>query len=385
MDKYEQRGVSASKAEVHQAIRALDAGLYPNAFCKVLPDWLTGDPEYATLMHADTAGTKTSLAYLYWRETGDATVWQGIAQDALVMNTDDLACAGAIDRITLSNTIGRNKQLIPGEVLEQLIAGTIAFIDQMADHGIHLYHAGGETADVGDVVRTLDMGFTTFARLPRASVVTNAIQPGAVIVGLASDGQTTYEQQYNSGIGSNGLTMARHELLSPHYAQTYPESYDPGLSEDVIYTGSYRLTNKSSKAGQSVGQLLLAPTRTYLPFIKALLQDNGIRVQGLIHCTGGGQGKVKNFIQQLHVEKNRLMAVPPVFALIQSQTQTPWETMYRVFNMGHRLEVYVDEEHAQAVMDHARELGLYAQVIGYTESAPEPSVTVHTPEGPVRY
>ena len=385
MDKYEQRGVSASKTEVHQAIRYLDEGLYPNAFCKVMPDWLTGDPQYATLMHADTAGTKTSLAYLYWQETGDATVWQGIAQDALVMNTDDLACTGVVDHITLSNTIGRNKRLIPGEVLEQLIEGTTAFIEQMADHGVRLYHAGGETADVGDVVRTLDMGFTTYARLPRSAVIANQIQPGAAIVGLASDGQASYEEAPNSGIGSNGLTMARHELLSHDYAQAYPESFDPGLEEAVVYTGRYRLADMPQGRDQSIGQLLLAPTRTYLPFVKALLEDMAPHVQGLIHCTGGGQGKVKHFLQDVQVVKDQLMPVPPVFQLIREQTQTPWETMYRVFNMGHRLEVYTAPDHAQAVIDHAAAFGIQAQVIGYTTKAEHPAVTLYTPAGPISY
>jgi phosphoribosylformylglycinamidine cyclo-ligase len=385
MDKYEQRGVSASKGEVHQAIQQLDQGLYPNAFCKVLPDYLTGDKRYAMLMHADTAGTKTSLAYLYWQETGDARIWQGIAQDALVMNTDDLACTGVVDHITLSNTIGRNKRLIPGDVLEELINGTQTFIEQLADQGVHLYHAGGETADVGDIVRTLDMGFTTSARLPREAVITNQIQEDAVVIGLASDGQALYEDRYNSGIGSNGLTMARHELLSHHYAEAYPETYDPGLDEAVIYTGNYRLSDKPFNNGQDIGQMLLAPTRTYLPFVKNLLQDMAPHVQGLIHCTGGGQTKVKNFLSNLHVVKNRLMPVPSVFQLIQEQTQTPWETMYQVFNMGHRLEVYVDQKHAQAVIDHAKALGIQAQVIGYTEKAESPSVTLYTPEGSVNY
>lgn len=385
MDQYEKRGVSATKTEVHQAIRNLDHGLYPNAFCKVMPDWLNQDSAFATIMHADTAGTKTSLAYLYWQETGDNSIWQGIAQDALVMNTDDLGCAGACDHIILSNTIGRNKTLIPGEVLAQLIEGTSAFIEQMGEQDIHLYHAGGETADVGDVVRTLDVGFTTYARLARDQVVTNQIQPNAVIIGLASDGQAHYEQTHNSGIGSNGLTMARHELLSHYYAEAYPESYDPGLAKEVVYTGKYRLTDKPFNQDQTVGQMLLAPTRTYLPFVKTLLQDMGPQIQGLIHCTGGGQTKVKNFISNLHVVKDRLMPVPSVFQLIREQTQTPWKTMYQVFNMGHRLEVYVDQGQAQAVIDHAKAFGIHAQVIGYTEKAESPAVTVYSPDGAVYY
>ncbi len=385
MDKYEQRGVSATKAEVHSAIQQLSQGLYPNAFCKVLPDYLLGDDQYAMLMHADTAGTKTSLAYLYWQETGNTSIWQGIAQDALVMNTDDLACTGAVDHITLSNTIGRNKRLIPGEVLEALVTGTQAFIEQLADQGVRLYHAGGETADVGDIVRTLDMGFTTSARLSKEAVITNQLQPGAVVVGLASDGKANYEWSYNSGIGSNGLTMARHELLSHYYADAYPESYDPGLDKAVVYTGNYRLTNKPFNLDQTVGEMLLAPTRTYLPFLKSLMADLAPEIQGLIHCTGGGQTKVKNFLSNLHVVKDRLMPVPSVFQLIQEQTQTPWETMYQVFNMGHRLEVYVDQNHAQAVIDHAKSFGIHAQVIGYTEKAEFPSVSVYTPSGAVNY
>lgn len=385
MDKYEKRGVSATKADVHQAIGQLEQGLYPNAFCKVLPDWHTGDEQYALLMHADTAGTKTSLAYLYWKETGDASVWQGIAQDALVMNTDDLACTGSVDNILLSNTIGRNKQLIPGEVLEQLITGTQAFIEQMAGQGIHLYHAGGETADVGDIVRTVDVGFTTSARMPREAVVTNQIQPDAAVVGLASDGRAVYEDRYNSGIGSNGLTMARHELLTHSYAESYPETYDPGLEQDLVYTGNYKLTDVPQGMEHPVGEMLLAPTRTYLPFIRSLLSDMGPVVQGLIHCTGGGQAKVKNFLSNLQVVKDHLMPVPPVFRLIQEQTQTPWETMYQVFNMGHRLEVYVEHRHAQAVIDHAKALGVHAQVIGYTQGADAPEVRVKTPQGMVVY
>jgi len=375
MSKYEKRGVSASKSEVHKAIWHLDKGLYPNAFCKVLTDFTTGDADYCAVMHADTAGTKTALAYLYWKETGDLSVWEGIIQDAIVMNLDDLACVGAVDNIILSNTIGRNKNLIPGEVLEHLIQGTSAFIDKMADYGIRIHNAGGETADVGDIVRTVDVGFTAYARLPRAKVIENHIRPGDVIVGLSSFGQAEYEHGYNSGIGSNGLTMARHEVLSPDYARDFPETFDPAIGEGMAYTGNQRLTNRVN-GQQTFGELLLAPTRTYLPLLRQLFEQHQHAVHGLIHCTGGGQSKVRNFIKDLHVVKDDLFETPEVFRLIQEQTGTDWQEMYQVFNMGHRMEVYLAEEHAQKVIDLAGAFGIEAKVIGYCEATSGEQVTV---------
>lgn len=385
MGKYEQRGVSAEKSEVHQAIRHLDKGLYPNAFCKILPDFTTGDDAYCTVMHADTAGTKTSLAYLYWKTTGDLTAWKRIVQDAIVMNLDDLACVGVTDNILLSNTIGRNKNLIPGEVLENLIQGTSDFIARMEEYGIRIHNAGGETADVGDIVRTADVGFTAYARLPRENVIENHIQDGDVIVGLASFGQAEYEQEYNSGIGSNGLTMARHEVLNHEYAQQYPESFDPALGDQLAYTGQSKLTDVNEATGLTVGELLTAPTRTYLPLLSMIFKELKPHIHGIIHCTGGGQTKVKNFIDHLHVVKNDLFEPPEVFKLIQRQTGTDWQEMYQVFNMGHRMELYLAEEHAQKVIDLARGFGIEAKVIGYCEKAEKAGVTVKSKNGEFVY
>ncbi len=385
--KYDLRGVSASKSEVHAAIRQLDKGLYPEAFCKILPDVVVGDADYCNLLHADTAGTKAALAYLYWRETGDLSVWAGIAQDAIVMNLDDMVCAGCTSDIVLSNTIGRNRHYIPGEVLEAIIRGAADFAEAMRPLGIHLHLAGGETADVGDLVRTVDVGFTAFARMPRHAVVVNRIQPGDVVVGLASFGQTTYEREYNSGIGSNGLTAARHDVLCREYADRYPESYDPTLPTELVYSGRHRLTEEVEVAGHrmAIGLLLLSPTRTYAPVLRAFLAQCREEVHGLIHCTGGGQTKVLKFLKNARVIKDNLFEVPVVFELIQASGQTEWSEMYRVFNMGHRMEVYTSPTAADELIRMASTVGLAAQVIGYVEPSDEASVVVSSPFGVFTY
>ena len=382
--KYEQRGVSATKSEVHEAIKGLDKGLYPRAFCKILPDVVGGDADWCNVMHADTAGTKTSLAYLYWRETGDLSVWEGIVQDSLVMNLDDMGCVGAVDNILISSTIGRNKNRIPGEVLKTIIRGAEKFKDRMADHGVGLHLTGGETADVGDIVRTIDVGYTTFARLRRNRLIVNDIRPGNVIVGLASYGQASYEDEYNGGMGSNGLTSARHDVFSAQYAERYPESFDPELPRGVVYTGSRSLTDEIDVPGHgtmTVGKLVLSPTRTYLPVLRRLLDELSGRIDGIIHCTGGGQTKVIKFIDNVRVVKDKLFPVPPLFDLIRRESRTDWREMYQVFNMGHRLEVYLGEEHAQAVIDLAAAYEIEARVVGHVEDAASPAVRLHTPGG----
>ncbi|MEO0788287.1 MAG: AIR synthase related protein [Bacteroidota bacterium] len=389
--KYEARGVSATKSEVHAAIEGLDKGLYPKAFCKVLPDVVAGDPEYCNLMHADTAGTKTSLAYLYWRETGDLSVWSGIVQDAMVMNLDDMACVGAVDNILVSSTIGRNKRLLPAEVLKTIIQGARGFADRMAEHGIRLHLSGGETADVGDIVRTIDVGYTTFARLRRNQLIVNDIRPGMVCVGLASYGQATYESSYNGGMGSNGLTSARHDVLHHDYAAKYPESFEPELPREVVYQGSKYLTDPiaiDEHTTTDIGKLILSPTRTYLPVIKQLLSDQtGVRSQigGLIHCTGGGQTKVVKFLGNVRVVKDQLMAPPPLFKLIQEESGTALKEMYQVFNMGHRLEVYLPESYAPAVIDVARSFNIDAQIVGFVEAAEKAEVRIVTDSGSYSY
>ncbi len=385
--KYDQRGVSASKDEVHAAIQHLDKGLFPNAFCKILPDVAAGDPEYCNLLHADTAGTKTSLAYLYWKETGDLSVWAGVAQDAIVMNLDDMACVGCTDQILLSSTIGRNKSRIPGEVIAAVIRGSSDFVENMRSQGIELHLAGGETADVGDIVRTIDVGFTAFARMPRQAVVTPRIQPGDVVVGLASFGQASYETGYNGGMGSNGLTAARHDVLAREYAEKYPESYSPEIPPELVYTGTRRLTDLVQAGGQQipVGKLILSPTRTYLPVIKKVLEMHRASVHGIIHCTGGGQTKVLKFIEQARVVKDKLFEIPPLFQLIQETSQTDWREMYQVFNMGHRMEFYVPETVAESIIQIAETFGIAAQIIGRVEAASAPAVTVKSPQGTFEY
>ena len=367
--RYDLRGVSAGKHEVHAAIKNLDKGLFPNAFCKILPDVTGGDPEYCNIMHADTAGTKTSLAYLYWRETGDLSVWRGIAQDSLVMNIDDMACVGCVNDILISSTIGRNKNLIPGEVISVLINAASEIAADMATHGVGLHLAGGETADVGDIVRTVDVGYTAFARMKREDLIVNDITPGNVIVGLASYGQATYEREYNGGMGSNGLTSARHDVLDKLYATKYPDSFDPNTPEEVIYTGSKKLTDTIYIDDRPipVGKLLLSPTRTYLPVIARLLQQLRGRIFGMIHCTGGGQTKVGHFADNVRIVKDNLLPTPPLFQMIQTESGTDWREMYQVFNMGHRLEVYVNEDAAQTVIDTARSFEIDAQIIGRVE------------------
>ncbi len=365
-DKYGLRGVSSTKEEVFRAIRHLDKGLEANAFCKILPDIVGQSRDYANLMHADTAGTKTVLAYLYWQETGDVRFFRTIAQDAIVMNTDDLACTGVVDSIILSSTIARNAHRIPGIVLEAIMEGTNDFIHKMHQYDITLHLGGGETADVGDVVRTIDVGITAFARVPRQSLIINRITAGAVIVGLASDGQATYDYQYNSGIGSNGLTSARHDLLHQSYAEKYPESYAPEISPDQVYVGPYQLTDTVEIDGRSceIADLLLAPTRTYLPVLREIYRSYREKIQGVIHCTGGGQTKVMKFAQGVHIVKDRLFPPPLVFRLIQKHGNTSWEEMYRVFNMGHRMELYTDEETAEDIVRVAGQFGIQAKIIG---------------------
>ena len=387
MTKYDQRGVSASKEEVHAAIQHLDKGLYPNAFCKILPDLAAGSAKHCNLLHADTAGTKTSLAYLYWRETGDLSVWPGVAQDAIVMNLDDMACAGCTDNIMLSSTIGRNKGLIPAEVIAAVIRGTSDFVEKMQQHGVNLHLAGGETADVGDIVRTIDVGFTAFARMKRSEVLVPNIRSGDVIVGLASYGQATYETEYNGGMGSNGLTAARHDVLSKIYAEKYPESFDPRLPSEVVYTGNRTLTEKINVGSQevTVGKLILSPTRTYLPVLQELLRDHRKKLHGLIHVTGGGQTKVLKFVQDAHIVKDNLFELPPLFRLIQESSSTAWREMYQVFNMGHRMEIYLPARHADAVMAVAEKYGIEARVIGRVKRAQGEKVTVRSPFGKFEY
>lgn len=382
--KYEQRGVSATKSEVHEAIKGLDKGLFPKAFCKVLPDVAGGDSAWCNVMHADTAGTKTSLAYLYWKETGDLSVWEGIVQDSLVMNLDDMGCVGAVDNILISSTIGRNKSKIPGEVLTTIIRGAEKFKNAMAEQGVGLHLTGGETADVGDIVRTIDVGYTTFARLRRDQLVVNDIKPGNVIVGLASYGQSTYESDYNGGMGSNGLTSARHDVFQHDYADKYPESFDPSVPRDVVYQGSRSLTEPIAIGNgktMTAGKLVLSPTRTYLPVLKVLLDELRPKIAGLIHCTGGAQTKVVKFIDSVKVIKDNLFTAPPLFELLRTESGTDWREMYQVFNMGHRLEVYLPEAEARAVLDIAARFNIDAQIIGHVEAADKPTVELHTPGG----
>jgi phosphoribosylformylglycinamidine cyclo-ligase len=385
--RYDQRGVSASKDEVHAAIKNLDKGLYPNAFCKIIPDVAGMDPDYCNLMHADTAGTKTSLAYLYWKETGDLSVWKGIAQDAIVMNLDDMGCVGCIDNILLSSTIGRNKNLITGEVISALINATTELVDQLNALGINVFLTGGETADVGDIVRTIDVGYTAFARMPRANVISNNIQAGDVVVGLSSAGQTTYEREYNGGMGSNGLTSARHDVLDHDYAAKYPETFDPATPESLVYSGKRKLTETINIQGQEIpiGKLILSPTRTFLPFIKPLLEQLRSHIHGMIHCTGGGQTKVLKFLDNKKVVKNDLLPTPPLFQLIQAESGATWKEMYQVFNMGQRLEVYLPAAYAQQVIELAQSFNIEAKVVGHVEENPFNQVSIFSPYGHFEY
>ena len=386
-ERYLQRGVSSTKEDVHAAISDLSKGLFPNAFCKVLPDVLGGDPEYCMVMHADGAGTKSSLAYAYWRETGDLSVWRGIAQDAIVMNLDDLLCVGICDKILLSSTIGRNKRLIPGEVLRELIEGTEAFCAKMRRLGVDIQLTGGETADVGDLVRTVIVDSTVVARTRRDQIIDNTrIAAGDVVVGLSSFGQASYEDEYNGGMGSNGLTSARHDVFAKWVGEKYPETYDGAIEPTLVYSGRVGLTDAVQGSPLNAGKLVLSPTRTYAPIIQALLGKWGAeRIHGLIHCSGGAQTKVLNFIRNLRVVKDRLFATPPLFELIHRESQTPWEEMYQVFNMGHRLEIYVAAEDAAEVIALSRSFGVEAQEIGHCESASQAAVEIRSPYGTFRY
>ena len=384
--RYAGRGVSSSKEDVHAAIKNIDKGLYPKAFCKIIPDRLAGDPEACLIMHADGAGTKSSLAYAYWRETGDLSVWKGIAQDAVVMNTDDLLCVGALDDRLLSSTIGRNKRLVPGEVISAVINGTEEFLQSMRDLGVGIYSTGGETADVGDLVRTIIVDSTVTARMRRSDVIDNAnIKAGCCIVGLSSSGQATYESEYNGGTGSNGLTSARHDVFSKAVAEKYPESFDGGLPSDLVYTGRYGLTDRIEGCPLTVGKLVLSPTRTYAPIIREVLKDYRGHVQGMIHCSGGAQTKVLHFIDNLHVIKDNLFETPLLFQLIQQESQTPWSEMYSVFNMGHRMELYVDESVADDIIRISRSFAVDAQVIGRVEASGRAQVTIRKDGAEYRY
>jgi phosphoribosylformylglycinamidine cyclo-ligase len=385
-ERYNQRGVSASKEDVHQAIKNLDKGLFPKAFCKIVPDTLAGNPDYCTIMHADGAGTKSSLAYIYWKETGDLSVWKGIAQDAIIMNIDDLLCVGATGPVLLSSTIGRNKNLIPGEVISTVINGTEEVLNMLRLHGMEIYSTGGETADVGDLVRTIIVDSTVTARMKRSDVIDNAnIQAGDVIVGLSSYGQASYESEYNGGMGSNGLTSARHDVFAHDYAAKYPESYDKAVPENLVYSGKYKVTDEIPGTPLNMGKLVLSPTRTYAPVIIELLKNLRLNIHGLVHCSGGAQTKVLHFIEALHVIKDRLFEIPPLFKAIQEASTTDWKEMYKVFNMGHRMEIYLPQQFAEEVITLSKSFGVDAQIIGRVESSSEKKVTLKTPHGEFVY
>jgi phosphoribosylformylglycinamidine cyclo-ligase len=383
--RYEQRGVSASKEDVHAAISNLDKGLFPNAFCKVIPDLLGGDQQYCNVMHADGAGTKSSLAYMYWKETGDISVWKGIAQDAIVMNTDDLLCVGITDNILISSTIGRNKNLIPGEVIKALIEGTEEFLEKMRSYGVDMVLTGGETADVGDLVRTVIVDSTVTARVKQSEIIENHIRPGDVIVGLASFGQASYEDEYNGGMGSNGLTSARHDVFSKKLAEKYPESFDPSVPSELVYTGNLCLTDESPVKGMDAGKLVLSPTRTYAPVIKEIFAVHKQAINGMIHCSGGAQTKVLHFADDVHIIKDNLFETPPLFRMIQEQSGTDWKEMYKVFNMGHRMELYVPEEIAQSIIEISQSFNIEAQVIGRVEESQKKKLTITSEHGTFIY
>ncbi len=383
--RYGSRGVSASKDDVHAAIKNIDKGLFPNAFCKIIPDILGGDDDWCNIMHADGAGTKSSLAYMYWKETGDLSVWEGIAQDAIVMNTDDLLCVGVTDNILLSSTIGRNKNLIPGEVISAIINGTEKFLNRMRKWGIEIHLTGGETADVGDLVRTIIVDSTVTARVKRSEIIENNIKEGDVIVGLASFGKAVYEEEYNGGMGSNGLTSARHDVFAKQLAEKYPESYDSLIPEDLVYSGNMNLTQPSPVRGIDTGKLVLSPTRTYAPVLKEFFKDYKKEINGIIHCSGGAQTKVLNFVDKLHIVKDNMFEIPPLFEIIQSQSKTPWNEMYKVFNMGHRMEVYLPEKFASKLIDISRNFDVDAQIIGHVEKSPEKKLTIKSKYGVFEY
>ncbi len=385
-DRYNQRGVSASKEDVHQAIKLLDKGLFPKAFCKIVPDTLAGDPDYCTIMHADGAGTKSSLAYIYWKETGDLSVWKGIAQDAIIMNIDDLLCVGATGPILLSSTIGRNKNLVPGEVISTIINGTEEVLEMLRQHGMEIYSTGGETADVGDLVRTIIVDSTVTARMKRKEVIDNKnIQAGDVIVGLASYGKATYENEYNGGMGSNGLTSARHDVFDHGYANKYPETYDKAVPDELVYSGRYKVTDEIPGVEVNIGKLVLSPTRTYAPVMLKILDELRSNIHGLVHCSGGAQTKVLHFIENVHVIKDNLFPIPPLFNLIHECSGTDWKEMYKVFNMGHRMEVYLPQQYAQQVISIAESFGIEAKVIGHVEASSTKKLTLKTQVGIFSY
>ena len=385
-NRYMMRGVSAAKEDVHNAIKNIDKGLFPQAFCKIIPDILGGDPEYCNIMHADGAGTKSSLAYTYWKETGDLSVWKGIAQDALIMNTDDLLCVGAVDNILVSSTIGRNKMLVPGEVISAIINGTDELLANMREMGIGIYATGGETADVGDLVRTIIVDSTVTCRMKRKDVINNAnIRPGDVIVGLASFGQATYEDRYNGGMGSNGLTSARHDVFAKYLAEKYPESYDHAMPDELVYSGKYKLTDTPVDVTVNAGQLVLSPTRTYAPVIKKILDELRPQIHGMVHCTGGAQTKVLHFVgENCKVVKDNMFTVPPLFRIIKEQSGTEWQEMYKVFNMGHRMEIYVSEETAARVIEISKSFNIDAQIVGHIEEG-QRSLTIKSEFGEFKY
>jgi phosphoribosylformylglycinamidine cyclo-ligase len=385
-DRYNQRGVSASKEDVHKAISKLDKGLFPKAFCKVVADHLTGDEAYCSIMHADGAGTKSSLAYIYWKETGDKSVWKGIAQDAIIMNIDDLLCVGATSNILLSSTIGRNKNLIPGEVIAEIINGTEEVLAMLRNHGMNIFSTGGETADVGDLVRTIIVDSTVTARMKRSDIISNdKIRPGDVIIGLSSYGKANYEDEYNGGMGSNGLTSARHDLFSKKYIDGFPESFDNNLSDELVYTGKYNLTDTIPGVPVNVGKLVLSPTRTYAPILIEVFKNLRSQIHGLVHCSGGAQTKVLHFIDEHHIVKDNLFPTPPLFKLIQEESGTDWKEMYKVFNMGHRMEIYIAPEHANEIISTSQSFGVEAQIIGRVEPSNNKSVTIITPKGEFNY
>jgi phosphoribosylformylglycinamidine cyclo-ligase len=369
-ERYMRRGVSASKEDVHNAIKHIDKGLFPSAFCKIVPDLLGGEDTYCNIMHADGAGTKSALAYIYWKETGDISVWKGIAQDAIIMNIDDLACVGALDNVLYSSTIGRNQKVIPGEVIAEIINGAEEVLQMLQDNGVSILSTGGETADVGDLVRTIIVDSTVTARMKKQDVFSNDnITPGDVIVGLASYGQSTYETEYNGGMGSNGLTSARHDVFSNVYATKYPESFEPSIPKDLVYSGKYQLTDKVDDVPLNAGKLVLSPTRTYAPVIKKLISEIGRNIHGMIHCSGGAQTKILHFIKDLHIVKDNLFEVPPLFKIIHEESGTDWKEMYKVFNMGHRMEIYLPEDYAQDVIGVSKSFGIDAQIIGRVDSS----------------
>jgi phosphoribosylformylglycinamidine cyclo-ligase len=381
-----QRGVSASKEDVHNAIKNIDKGLFPKAFCKILPDVLANDPDYCNIMHADGAGTKSSLAYMYWKETGDLSIWKGIAQDALIMNIDDLLCVGATDNILISSTIGRNKNVIPGEVIAAIINGTEELLEELRSFGMYLYSAGGETADIGDLVRTIIVDSTVTCRMKRSDVISNdRIVPGDVIIGLSSYGKATYEKEYNGGMGSNGLTSARHDVFANYLAQKYPESFDNAIAKDLVYSGSYKLTDRIVELGMDAGKLVLSPTRTYAPVIKRILEEFRPQIHGMVHCSGGAQTKVMHFVDDLHVIKDNLFSVPPLFRIIQEQSATHWQEMYKVFNMGHRFEIYTSPENAGKLIEISQSFGIDAKIVGRCESYNGKKLTIQSEFGEFVY